>query len=140
MKTEATLNGATNLIKNLQILYKKGFIWSISFFINDSFINHPIKIAIIIPPNGWSICTEINSIIFKNGFIDSPDSSTTEKILKPVAVPIPINQQRIDITIADFFLLRKPSSARYATPGSKIDIDELNAAMDRSMKKIGPIN
>ena len=140
MKIKATLSGATNLIKNLQSLYKTGFIWSISFLIKDSFINHPMKIPIIIPPNGWSICTEINPIIFKNGFIDSPDSSVIENMLNPVAVPMPINQQRVEIAIADFFLLRNPSSARYATPGSKIDIEELKAAIDRRMKKIGPIN
>ena len=58
---------------------------------------------------------------------------------KPKAVPIPISQQVIEIIIADFVLERYPSSARYATPGSNIEIEELRAATDNNIKKIGPI-
>ena len=65
-----------------------------------------MKIAMSIPPKGWRIWTDINSIVFKKGLIDSPDESTTEKILKPVAVPIPITQHKIEITIADCFLVK----------------------------------
>ena len=140
MKIKATLKGATYLIKNLHMLYKKGFIWGISFFIKDSFINQPMKIAMSIPPKGWRIWTDINSIVFKKGLIDSPDESTTEKILKPVAVPIPITQHKIEITIADCFLVKNSSSARYATPGSRIEIEELKAAIDSKIKNIGPIS
>ena len=72
--------------------------------------------------------------------MDSPDESTTEKILKPVAVPIPITQHKIEITIADCFLVKNSSYARYATPGSRIEIEELKAAIDSKIKNIGPIS
>ena len=58
---------------------------------------------------------------------------------KPNAVPIPINQHIKEIIIADFVLERYPSSERYATPGSSIEIEELSAATDNKIKKIGPI-
>ena len=62
------------------------------------------------------------------------------KILNPKAVPIPIIQHNNDMNTADFFLDKNLSSAKYATPGSKIEIEELNAAIDNRIKNKGPIN
>ena len=50
-----------------------------------------------------------------------------------------MNHDRAEIIIADFFLDNILSSDRYATPGSKIEIEELSAATDNSIKNIGPI-
>ena len=61
-------------------------------------------------------------------------------MLNPKAVPIPIIQHNNDINTADFFLDKNPSSAKYATPGSNIEIEELNAAIDNRIKNKGPIN
>ena len=45
-----------------------------------------------------------------------------------------------EIISADLFLDKIFSSDIYATPGSKRDIEELNAATDNSIKNKGPIN
>ena len=50
-----------------------------------------------------------------------------------------MNHDSAEIIIADFFLDNILSSDRYATPGSKIEIEELNAATDSNIKNIGPI-
>ena len=49
-------------------------------------------------------------------------------------------QHKIEITSADCFLVKNSSSARYATPGSRIEIEELKAAIDNKIKNIGPIS
>ena len=50
-----------------------------------------------------------------------------------------MNHDRAEIIIADFFLDKILSSDKYATPGSNIEIEELSAATDNSIKNIGPI-
>ena len=60
--------------------------------------------------------------------------------LKLNAEPIPSNQIKNEINAAASPLDKILSSERYATTGSKRDIEELNAATDKRMKNKGPIN
>ena len=109
-----------------------------SSLIRDSFINQPINIAINIPPRGCKFCTAIRSIESRK-FL-SPIIFTLDQRLKLRTDPMPIIHDKAEITIADFFLDKILSSDKNATPGSRIDIEELNAATDNNIKNMGPMN
>ena len=70
----------------------------------------------------------------------SPIKEKSDKILKLNAEPIPRIHTKNEIISADLFLDKIFSSDKYATPGSKREIDELKAATDSNIKNNGPIN
>ena len=101
-------------------------------------MNQPTNIAISIPPNGSNIWLEIKSIESRKSFPGI--NSKSDHKLKLKADPIPKSHTKKDMTSADLFLERKPSSERNATPGSNNEIEELNAEIESNIKNIGPIN